>query len=267
MNDLSLIEYVCHKDEYNVEKTLSIGEIFFVLKGSFELSYDHFFDRRINSGEILFIPPGCHFKAKVSNGMSGFVFRMKDELSIHENRAFHQLVNKMGDFSYDLHRLEIKFPLVAFLEDLKINIEYGLRSEAYLTLKCNELFFLLQSYYSSEKLAEFFYPILGKDPAFKHFILKNYRNVKTIKELAELYGYSVSHFDKKFKEVFNSSAYQWIQKQKVNLLYYEISRTDKPIRQIAQEQQFKSSTQFNDYCKKHFGYPPGKMRKLAKLFS
>jgi len=49
-------------------------------------------------------------------------------------------------------------------------------------------------------------------------------------------------------------------------LYHEINATSKPLRQIAKEQKFLSLPQFNDYCKKHFGYPPGKMRKLASIF-
>jgi len=122
---------------------------------------------------------------------------------------------------------------------------------------------LFRAYYTKEDLAVFFSPVLTNTTEFSNFVLQNYRKVKTVRELARLYSCSISSFDKKFKKAFGISPYKWMQERKVSLIYHEIYATHKPIKQIAEEQQFMSLPQFNDYCKKHFGYPPGRMRKAV----
>ena len=108
--------------------------------------------------------------------------------------------------------------------------------------------------------------LLSKDARFHEFVLRHYRKVKTVREFAELCNSSVSNFEKRFNKAFGMPPHKWMQQKRVNQLYHEISATDKPLSQIAKEQRFLSLSQFNDFCKKHFGYPPGKMRRLAFMF-
>jgi len=260
------IDYVHLKAGQKKEETLSSTEIIFVTEGEYFLSYDHFVDQKIPAGKILLLPPGCHFTLRTENHASAFVYRIKEAIRFCERYSINTITSKKDNPDKELHFLDAKPVIKKYISFMKGCMEGGLKHEEYLKLKTEELLYLLRSYYSSEELEMFFQPLLSSDVQFHQFVLRYYREVKTVKEFAELNNCSVSNFDKKFKGAFGTSAYQWMQQKKVNLLYHEINATNKPLRQIAKEQRFLSLPQFNDYCKKHFGYPPGKMRRLASMF-
>lgn len=247
------------------ERTLMLGEIVVVYKGSILLSYDRFLNHRIGEGNILLLPPGSHFKALTDEGVTLFIFRLHDVIRLCENYPINKLKDRTKSliFSNQLNTLLVTKPIESFLSPLASNLKNGLRCSIYLQQKIQELMILFRAYYEKEDLAVFFSPVLTNTSEFSHFVLQNYRHVKTVKELADLYSCSISSFDKKFRKTFGMAPYKWMQERKVSLIYHEIHATHKPIKQIAEEQQFTSLPQFNDYCKKHFGNPPGKMRKLT----
>jgi len=265
-NESKAIDYIHYPEGHSWEKILAFTKIVIVLEGSFLISYDHFIGRKISKGKILLLPPGCQFTARTEEGMSGFIFRLKEFIRFCDGLSFENIIQTKQGFIYDLNCLDINNSLYSFFTSLKEHMENGLREESFLNIKNEELMYLLRAYYSWQELSPVFYPLLSNNARFTNFILRNYREVKTVRELAERYNCSISSFDKKFREAFGTSTYQWMQKKKISLLYHEINTTDKPFKQIAEEQKFLSLPQFNDYCKKHFGYPPGKMRKLSLLF-
>jgi len=261
--DVQLIRY---KKGEKKEETLSFTGIILVTKGSIILSYDHFFDRPVSEGKMILLPPGCHFTLRTEETAEAFIFRFFEALDFMPDHSFNDIIEQMPLFINEMNYLEINTQITAFLSFIKTGMQNGLSKEDYLRLKAKELLCLLQCYYKQEQLIRFFFPLLTANGRFHNFVLSNYRKVKTVKQFAELYNCSVSNFDKKFHQTFGTSTYQWMQQQKIKLLYHEINATDKPLRQIAKEQNFLSLPQFNDYCKKHFGYPPGKMRRLSKMF-
>lgn len=248
---------------YRWEKTLPLGEIVVITEGSVSLSYDHYFNHRIPKGKILLLPPGCHFKAEAEEATTLFIFRLKEAIRLCESFSIDRLKGKSdnSDFCNQLYTLNITEPIKLFLFPLEKNLRNELRCSLFLCRKVEELMMLLRAYYSKEELAAFFSSILSHTSEFSNFVLSNYRKVKTVRELAEMYACSISNFDKKFRKAFGKAPYKWMQERRVSLIYHEIHGTYKPIKQIAEEQQFTSLPQFNDYCKKHFGMPPGKMRK------
>mgnify|MGYP003623431071 CR=1 FL=1 len=264
--EIPSIEYVQYEAGQRKQDTLLLTHIILVTEGTFLLSYDHFLDHKLRPGKILLLPPGCHFTVRAENYASALVFRFKEAIRFCEGYSVSNMQAKKGLVANELSQLDLKPTIEKFMTLLKDNMEAGLRLEEYLKLKTEELLFLIRSYYTPDELKGFFLPLLSSNVQFHQFVLRYYRKVKTVKEFANLNNCSVSNFDKKFREAFGTSAYQWMQQKKIDLLYHEINATDKPLRQIAKEQKFLSLPQFNDYCKKHFGYPPGKMRKLAFMF-
>jgi len=260
------IDYIQLEAGEKKEETLFSTEIILVTQGSFFLSYDHFLDRIIDAGKILLLPPGCHFTVRAETRVSALVFRMREAVRFCDGYATDNMDIGKDTPGHELSSLEVKPVVKEYISFLKDSMESGLDHEEYLQLKAQELLFLLRSYYAAEELRRFFRPLLSPDVRFHQFVLRYYRKVKTVREFAQLNNCSVSNFDKKFRGAFGTSAYQWMQQKKIDLLYHEINATQKPLRQIAKEQKFLSLPQFSDYCKKHFGYPPGKMRKLASLF-
>jgi len=265
--EMPSIDYMQLKAGQRKEEMLSSTGIILVTEGELLLSYDHFLDRKINTGKIFLLPPGCHFIVRAEMCMSALIFRIKDAIQLCEGYSIDRIPVKKDIPENELNCLEVKPAVENFISFLKENMEGGLKHEEYLRLKTEELLYLIRSYYTTEEIEKFFRPLLSSDVQFHQFVLRYYRKIKTVKEFAELKNCSVSNFDKKFREAFGTSAYQWMQQKKVDLLYHEINATNKPLSQIAKEQRFLSLPQFNDYCKKHFGYPPGKMRKLASIFT
>lgn len=245
--------------------TLSLGEIIIVRRGAISISYDEILNHRVVRNKMILLPPGCHFHAEVEEECMLFIFRMIDSPRLCESYPVERLNEELNDtLSGDnVHTPDVCKPIGDFLDALAYNMDNGLLCSLYLRGKAEELMLLLRAYYTKEDLAQFFRPVLMNSNRFTNFVLQNYRRVKTVKELASLYACSLSNFDKKFRKAFGMAPYQWIQERRVNLIYHELYVSDKPIKQIAEEQGFNSLPQFNDYCKKHFGYPPGKMRKIA----
>jgi len=248
------------------EETLSSTEIILVMEGELLLSYDHFLNRKIDTGKILLLPPGCHFTVRTEMYTSVLIFRIKEAIRLCEGYPINHISTEKAKPESEINCLEVKAAVRNYISFLKDSMESGLKHEGYLQLKTEELLYLLRSYYTADELEKFFRPLLSSDVQFHQFVLQYYRKIKTVREFAALSNCSISNFDKKFRGAFGTSAYQWMQQKKVDLLYHEINATNKPLQQIAKEQRFLSLPQFNDYCKKHFGYPPGKMRKLASMF-
>ncbi len=260
----SSIEVIHYPKGHKWQKTLNLGEVIIVYEGSVLLSYDHYLNHRIGRGKMLLLPPGSHFMAVAEEDTCFFIFHLKRAVRLCENFSINQLrfQKRNLNFSNQINTLDVNDSIDAYLRPLYMNIENGLRCSIFLNQKIDELMILLRTYYMKEELAMFLNPILSNTSEFTNFVLQNYRKAKTVKELAELYSCSVSCFDKKFRKAFGIAPYKWMQEKKVSMIYHEINVSSKPIKQIAEEQNFKSLPQFNDYCKKHFGYPPGKMRKL-----
>lgn len=259
------IEAVDYQNEYKWESTLYEGEIIIVRKGSLILSYDHFLNHRVVQNKILLLPPGCHMKAVAEAGSSLLIFRLKEVIRLCESFTIDH-IKKLSDNviqSNQLYTLDVNIPIAAFINALTIYLSGGLKCSVFLKQKIDELMLLLRAYYPKGDLASFFMPVISNTSDFTNFVLSNYRKVKTVKELANMYSCSLSCFDKKFRRAFGKAPYRWMQEKKLKLIYHEIRVTNKPIKQIAEEQMFTSLPQFNDYCKKHFGHPPGKMRKIA----
>jgi len=262
--ELPSIELLQYESGQKREETLLFTEIVLVVEGSFLLSYDHFFDHKIDKGKIVLLSPGCHFTVRPDSYATALIFRVKNMIQFSKDYLTSE--KKVTPIN-GTNSLEVKPEIESFISLLKESMENGLLHEAFLTHKCDELLYLLQYYYEKEELKAFFSPLLTSNAHFYNFILQNFRKIKTVKEFADKYKCSVSKFEKTFHDTFGTSAYKWMKEKRITLLYYEINMTNKPLRQIAKEQMFLSLPQFNDFCKKHFGYPPGKMRKLASMFS
>jgi len=264
--DIPSIEYVQFEAGERKQETLRFTEIILVTEGYFLLSYDHFLDQKIEPGKILLLPPGCHFSVRTEERASALIIRIKEAIYFCQEHSIRHIPEIEEVSANRMNCLDIKPAMEKFISFLKDYLERGLIHEQYLTLKVKELLYLLRFYYTAEELKGFFLPLLSSDVQFHLFVLRYYRKVKTVKEFAELHNCSISNFDKKFHQTFGTSTFQWMQQQKIKLLYHEINATNKSLGQIAKEQKFLSLPQFNDYCKKHFGYPPGRMRKLSSMF-
>ena len=110
-------------------------------------------------------------------------------------------------------------------------------------------------------MINFFSPILNKTVNFKDFVIANYQKVKTVEDLSVLFGCSLRSFNRKFKEHFDDSPYNWILKQRAKHIKAQLLTPDIEFSEIIKEFKFSSASHFSTYCKKQFGITPREIRK------
>ncbi|NDW11766.1 AraC family transcriptional regulator [Bacteroides sp. 214] len=237
-------------------------EIVFVIDGHFTLSHAKFIDLDVTKGKILFFPPGSHVEAKVLEDTHIIICRVRGVLQLCECLNLEQLYREYGTKKgHDFHMLDIKERVYSYIEHFVDCVDDGLKCSYYFATKMKELFFLLRAYYTKEELAAFFAPILGKDSQFMNLMYQNYRNVKSVQELASLSMYSPSGFKKQFSKVFGTSASEWLSDQKAALIFQDLNNSPLSFKELADKYGFSSVSSFNNFCLAKFGKPPGKIRQ------
>jgi len=237
------------------------GTMIFILNGSVSISYETIKGYTLSSGQVAFIPPSCHLIVIANNASELIILQTKENIHFCNGNSLETLSNQAIDRKNNLHLLEIKPPIHHFLKTFQTAAEFQIGGDYYFELKIREFFYLLMKYYPTTELAQFLSPVLSNNSTFLYFIYRNYNKVKTAQELASLFGNSLSAFEKQFQKIFGIPVYQWMLQKKVRKIYHELKCTNQSLREIAHSYGFSSHTQFNDFCKKHLGDTPGKLRE------
>jgi AraC-like DNA-binding protein len=166
--------------------------------------------------------------------------------------------------SRTVYPLEILPPVGLFLDCLRASLEDGLNDRQYFETKLNELFFLMNVYYTDEALAGFFYPLLNDDFPFINRILHNRYKVFSVNEMAALVELSPDDFRLHFKRIFKALPSRWMNRERSRLIMHKLTLTDKPLRLISEECGFLSLSYLDRFCKKHLHNSPFKIRNQAK---
>lgn len=93
------------------------------------------------------------------------------------------------------------------------------------------------------------------------YISENIESNISLQELADISGYSLSHFKFKFKEYFGITPAEYICMQKISVAEKELSSSDISITELAHKLSFSSSNYFCTVFKKLLGYTPSDYRK------
>lgn len=105
-------------------------------------------------------------------------------------------------------------------------------------------------------------------PSFQkviQYISQNVTRNITLQELAELSGYSLSHFKFKFKEEFGITPAEYITLQKISVAEQELSSSDISITDLAYKLGFSSSNYFCTVFKKYRNVTPSEYRQTEAL--
>ena len=246
------------------QKTDPEGQLIILFEGKINLSVKLKRERILPVGQLFFLPPGDYCEITALEKCRFTVYKLKGKLRESELLNLNEIYYKRYDFKEDFNPLPIKQEIWDYLQDFLTHIHNGIEKEAYYEIKTRELFFLIDNYYSKKEIAGLFCPLLSRDSSFTSYILANYEDVKTVKEFAETANMSLSTFEKTFRRTFGMPAYKWMKQKKLKRLFYEVTCTSKPLKQIMEECGFSSQSQLNDFCNKNFGIPPGKLRKQSK---
>lgn len=244
-----------------IERKLLDTEIVMILDGKFALSYAKLLNVKIGAGHIMLFPPGSQVKAYALEETNLIIFRVRGILQLCECTSLqHLYAGSNKYFKEEFHILTIHERIYQFIELMRECVDDGLKCNYYFEIKIKEFFFLLRAYYDKKELAHFFSPLLSHNAQFMNLMYQNFRNVKTVQELADISLYSESGFKKQFYKVFGTSASDWMRNQKASLIFHDLNCSELSFKELADKYNFASVSSFSTFCQSKFGLPPGQIR-------
>ena len=258
-----LIEVRKVKRTETEEMLLSSNVIMLVMSGKIRINIINYKKVEINKGHFVFLPSDHSVFCKAIAKSKVLIFRLDESIRLCYSYSLDQLYNRVKNMEKpeSLTVLDFNVRIWDFANALVNTWEDGLRCRIYLQDKINELLLLLRAYYPEEQLGRLFYDILSSDSVFSEFVRSSYLKYSTVNKLAEAMNMTSQQFTRRFNNVFGQAPYGWMQREKSRLIYGEICRSDKPIKEIAAQFGFTIPANFNRFCKAAFGMNPGEIRK------
>ncbi len=238
--------------------------IFFILKGTMILNCNEFQDRYFKAGECILVPKSAEYSYKILASCQLVVFTFDNFLTACDKLSFKTLIPVRNNIFYNFEPISLRYPLTEFLDLMTYYLRNGMNCNHLHDLKGQELFLIFRGFYTKEELSNLFYQVIGKTIDFKGMIMKSYRGVDNINELASLFNMSRANFDSKFKEEFGMPPYQWLLKQKAKHVKYALADPDITLSDVMNKYNFNSPTHFNRFCKQQFGCSPTELIKTLR---
>lgn len=233
--------------------------LFFLINGSANLFYDSGI-YKLSTDSIAFIPMTSEFKMQALTDVTIVINYFNKPIDLCEKLALESLVSYIEP-KYENTILKLNRPLKRFIVTLIDYLNEGISCKHFHEIKEKELFFILRFFYSKKEIASLFAPIISRDLDFKSMVLNNYLDVNSVKELAQSCNYSLSSFNRVFKENFNENPYVWLQNQKLKHIVGKLQNKNVPFSEIIDEFGFSSPGHFTIFCKKHLNQTPTQYRR------
>lgn len=257
--------YTVKKGNIFDQRMLADTNLMFLLSGGITLSCNDFKNGQLKAGNFYLLP-----KNSITYGVADEDSRIvtcvfSRNIKMCSLFSLQQLKNFLPvSYVYQFTSLHITPLLNRFFSLLVDCLDMGLGCIHFHQLKRDELFLYLRAFYTKQELACFFYPILGGDMDFKDFVLTNYRAVRDVKEFAEKANMSLSTFNRRFKEAFQTSAHQWILSRKSEAIRLDIQMSNLTFAEIADKYNFSSPNYLVTFCRQHYGMSPYELRLQGK---
>lgn len=232
----------------------------FVLSGEISLSFGPYKDSPVRQDEMFFLVNDHVFEWEaradtdlILSGYNTSVFRCTTD-------KMEALYKVKAGLAFNCRGMAMKDEVKAVVRQIKRYLEAGINCHHLYTLKYEELYLLFRYYYTAAEVAQLFYLGLKSNLLFNDRVLNNYLQAKTVKDLAELLGYSVKTFEKRFRESFGDSPYRWMQKRKALHVRQKLMDPGVSLKQIMYDFKFATYSHFNFYCKRYLGDTPSRLR-------
>jgi AraC-like DNA-binding protein len=242
------------------------NHLLFLLEGEIVISCNEYV-KPMHVGEFVLICMASDFKAKASSASKILTVSFEQFFSLGDVEYKNEIINLTSAVSYDFIPLPIRSPLDKFMDNLEKYLNMGINMPYMHELKLEELAIIMRETYAKEDMALLFYPLVGRQPDFRIRILRNYRKVKNIDDLATLMGMEKRTFSYYFKEEFGMSPYQWMLKQKAKHIQFCLIESRQSIPEIWKAYGFIYASHFNLFCKKHLHTTPKKIKLQYQPFN
>ena len=262
-----VIDYIKLPAGENLKIFSELNQIIFVCNGELTLSGNGISDKKVKGGESVLIPMQntCIFTALEHTEI--LVMKLNNDVNLYDYFPFNSLSEE--NQAPDAKRKSVGFlksnqRMIEFSDTVKNYKNDSIKNGRLFEVKVEEFLFLIREYCDKKQIANFFAPIYSADFIFSNQVLQNLNKAKTVRDMAALFEYSLSGYEKKFKRIFAVSPYKWMREQKAKKIYHEVCFGPKTFTRIASEYGFSSPAHFNDFCKMFYDNTPGKLRKIAQ---
>jgi AraC-like DNA-binding protein len=238
------------------------NHLLFLKEGVIRMDCNEFYDRELRREQCVLIPKGANVSLTVLQPGTLLVFIfdiLKNPFESHVLQSYQTVQSKM---SYTFMPIPVREPLVSYLELILYYKDKGIEHKQLYEIKEKELFLLLHSCYTQEEVVTLLHPVIGMSN-FKNFIIKNYPKVRNVAELVRISGMGRTAFDYTFRNVFGTSARQWMLTQIAKQVEYKALEPEVTIKDLIKEFKFDSASHFNRFCRKQFDCTPGELIKKS----
>jgi AraC-like DNA-binding protein len=238
--------------------------LIFMLEGHAIISCNEFADQPIHEGEFTLVPIAADMVCKALTPCRVLTFSFEQFFHLSDRDYVHEICDIASDLEYDFKPLAIRSPLDKFLSHLIIYFEKGINKPIIHNIKHVELSVILRSFYSKKEVAAIFHPIAGKAINFRIEVMRNYRKIAHVDDLASLFDMEKRTFGRQFKDEFGMSPYQWLLNQKAKHVRFSLSNSSQTLDAIRKEHGFKFPGHFTRFCREQFKTTPSKLVRQLK---
>ena len=207
------------------EMTFPVNELLLILEGRLRFTRSNTADEDFRKGQMVCLPAGDRVRYRSLTKSRLLILRIEEGLDLCSSYSLDRLcaVKPEVERPESLVPLELNVPLRHFVQSLVHTLDDGLKCRVYFRNGINILLTMLQTYYTPHQLCRFFYPILHTDTLFSEQVR--------------------------------------MQQEKARLIYTDISKSNKPFKDIAQSYGFTVQANFNRFCHTAFAMNPRDIRK------
>ena len=166
--------------------------ILFLMKGEMLVNSQEYAGTMLREGEFILQAIGSKFEMLAMTECECIYYRFVQPELFCDLRFNHIMKEVSPPLIYS--PLKIIPELQYFLNGSITYLKGDKVCRELLSLKRKELAFVLGYYYSDYDLASLVHPLSKYTNGFQCFVIQNYKKVKTVEELAQLGGYTISTF-------------------------------------------------------------------------
>lgn len=228
------------------------------------------FDHRQHN--LLYIPDGTFFiDAAADENAESFVINFSIERfssMIPDEHPLFRVFRRMVEQNRAGSLAEFNMPVRPSLQSILMDILHSARTGYYKSLfvraKVTELLMLQleQSEMEPEPLAPGESEEVKRMYEVKALITGDLASHVSIIELAKKVGTNDCYLKKQFKEVFGTTVYGYLHKERMEKARQMLGESNRKISEVAKSIGYKHASHFSLAFKKYFGYLPNKIRML-----
>lgn len=235
--------------------------LIFIMSGKLSVKAEGSEEFFCGKDEVILLIRGKDYEVTVLAEAQLLVLSFVTSYQICDKMGIRDAKHILDTVNYKFHSLPIKEPMKLMIESILYYLKDDVTCGYWHKAKSLEFFVVYWNYYTLEDICHFFYPIINKDIGFHSKVMAHCTKAKTVVELADLCGYSLTTFNKLFKEHFQHSApYKWMLQQNAPLIKARLLDKTAPIKTIVAEFSFTDQSHFNRYCKRYFNATPAQIR-------